>query len=85
MVAYLTKQANKHPAAFLALIGRVLPLQVQDREARRKDHRRDRAPSSGRRAEAGRARRHRPTRKRQQQRQFVSPRSPAGSAAGDDF
>ena len=33
MVAYLTKQANKHPAAFLALIGRVLPLQVQDREA----------------------------------------------------
>ena len=34
MVAYLTKQANKHPAAFLALIGRVLPLQVQDRGAR---------------------------------------------------
>ena len=33
MVAYLTKQANKHPAAFLALIGRVLPLQMQDREA----------------------------------------------------
>ena len=33
MVAYLTKQANTHPAAFLALIGRVLPLQVQDREA----------------------------------------------------
>ena len=44
MVAYLTKQAKEHPAAFLALIGRVLPLQVQDREARPTDHRRDRAP-----------------------------------------
>ena len=47
MVAYLTGQANRHPAAFLALIGRVLPLQVQDRETRRKDHRRDRTPRSG--------------------------------------
>ena len=34
MVAYLTKQAKAHPVAFLGLIGRVLPLQVQDRGAR---------------------------------------------------
>jgi hypothetical protein len=32
IVGYLTQQAKKHPAAFLALIGRVLPLQVQDRD-----------------------------------------------------
>jgi hypothetical protein len=32
IVGYLTQQARKHPAAFLALIGRVLPLQVQDRD-----------------------------------------------------
>ena len=29
IVGYLTQQARKHPAAFLALIGRVLPLQVR--------------------------------------------------------
>ena len=28
--AYLTAQATKQPAAYLALIGRVLPLQVKD-------------------------------------------------------
>jgi hypothetical protein len=33
IVGYLTQQAKKHPAAFLALIGRVLPLQVQGRGA----------------------------------------------------
>ena len=33
IVGYLTQQAKKHPAAFLSLIGRVLPLQVQDRSA----------------------------------------------------
>jgi hypothetical protein len=33
MVGYLTQQAKKHPAAFLSLIGRVLPLQAQDRSA----------------------------------------------------
>ena len=32
IVGYLTQQARKHPAAFLALIGRVLPLQVQGRD-----------------------------------------------------
>jgi hypothetical protein len=32
IVGYLTQQARKHPAAFLSLIGRVLPLQVQDRD-----------------------------------------------------
>ena len=32
IVGYLTQQAKKHPAAFLALIGRVLPLQVQGRD-----------------------------------------------------
>ena len=32
IVGYLTHQARKHPAAFLALIGRVLPLQVQGRD-----------------------------------------------------
>ena len=72
MVAYLTKQAKKHPAAFLGLIGRVLPLQVQDRGARPQIIVEIVRHKSGRRAEAGRARRHRPTRKRQQQRQFVS-------------
>jgi len=33
MIGYLTQQAKKHPAAFLSLIGRVLPLQAQDRSA----------------------------------------------------
>ena len=33
IVGYLTQQAKKHPAAFLSLIGRVLPLQVQGRGA----------------------------------------------------
>jgi hypothetical protein len=32
LVGYLTLQARKHPAAFLALIGRVLPLQMQSRD-----------------------------------------------------
>ena len=32
IVGYLTQQARKHPAAFLALIGRVLPLQAQGRD-----------------------------------------------------
>jgi hypothetical protein len=32
IVGYLALQARKHPAAFLALIGRVLPLQVQGRD-----------------------------------------------------
>ena len=31
IVGYLTQQARKYPAAFLSLIGRVLPLQVQGR------------------------------------------------------
>ena len=65
IVGYLTQQAKKHPAAFLALIGRVLPLQVQGRGATEQIvvqilYR----PRPGPRgAEAGRARR-RPTRKR---------------------
>jgi hypothetical protein len=32
IAGYLTQQAKKHAAAFLALLGRVLPLQVQGRD-----------------------------------------------------